>query len=96
VYRTLRAIKEGEELCISYGETARLGFVDVEEEARKREEEGRLKEEESEFLLAGGYDGAESGTTGGESGGEGGDGKKEWWNWWDWEEDEADKRGGWK
>ncbi len=27
----LREVKEGEELCISYGEAGRLGFVDADE-----------------------------------------------------------------
>lgn len=98
VYRTLRAIKEGEELCISYGETTRLGFVDVEEEERKREEAGRLEREEREFMLLGGGDGLEGGSGSGGGGGDGGNGKKEWWKvgWADWDEDGEDERGGWK
>lgn len=75
--------------------------MDVEEEERKREEAGRLKREEREFLMLGGEHGAEGGSgsgSGGGSGGEGGDGKKEWWKvgWADWDEDEEDKKGGWK
>ena len=40
VYRTLRDVAAGEELCISYGAPGQLTFVDAEaEEARRQEEE---------------------------------------------------------
>lgn len=86
VYRTLRAIKEGEELCISYGESSRLGFVDVEDAERRREEEARLKREEKEMLLVGG--GSDGGGEAGEGGGSEGKGKGEWWKvGWAWDDD---------
>lgn len=92
MYRTLRAIKEGEELCISYGESTRLGFVDVDEEERKKEEEGRLEREERDMLLLGG------GEEGGETvSGAGGEAKGEWWNvGWAWDDEVEDEKGGWK
>lgn len=37
VYRTLQDVKEGEELCISYGD--RLTFVDVEKEVEDSDDE---------------------------------------------------------
>lgn len=44
VYRALRDIRQGEELCISYGEQEHLTFRDVEAEEERR----RKLEEESE------------------------------------------------
>jgi len=98
VYRTLRAIKEGEELCISYGESTRLGFVDVEEEERRKEAERRLRKEERDMLLVGGE---ESGVVGIGSDGGGAKvkdrGKDEWWKFGGaWDDVEEDERGGWK
>jgi SET domain-containing protein len=52
-YRTLRSLAEGEELCISYGEDGRLGFVDADAEAVRREAEERLAREEREMLRLG-------------------------------------------
>lgn len=37
MYRTLQDVKEGEELCISYGD--RLTFVDVEKEVEDSDDE---------------------------------------------------------
>lgn len=45
VYRALRDIRQGEELCISYGEQEHLTFRDVEAEEERRR---RKLEEESE------------------------------------------------
>jgi len=53
-YTTLRAVEEGEELCISYGESGRLGFEDADAEVMRREEEERLKGEERAFWALGG------------------------------------------
>ena len=39
VYRTLRDVPAGEELCISYGAPGQLTFVDAEAEEARREEE---------------------------------------------------------
>lgn len=36
---TLRHVEEGEELCISYGEPRRLGFVDADGDLAAREAE---------------------------------------------------------
>lgn len=48
VYRTLRDVEAGEELCISYGAPGRLTFVDAEaEEVKRREEEEERREVES-------------------------------------------------
>lgn len=52
-YRTLRDVKEGEELCISYGESGRLGFEDADAEEMRQEEEERLRKEESMFMSLG-------------------------------------------
>ncbi|KAM0711807.1 hypothetical protein Q7P35_001176 [Cladosporium inversicolor] len=43
VYRTLRDVPAGEELCISYGAPGQLTFVDAEAEEARREEEEEAK-----------------------------------------------------
>ena len=53
-YTTLRAVDEGEELCISYGESGRLGFEDADAETMRREEEERVRGEERAFWTLGG------------------------------------------
>ena len=52
-YATLRAVNEGEELCISYGESGRLGFEDADAEVMRREEEERVRREERAFWALG-------------------------------------------
>lgn len=54
VYRTLRDVPAGEELCISYGAPGQLTFVDAEAEEARREEE----EEEKRLEGMGGVLGA--------------------------------------
>lgn len=39
VYKTVRDVEGGEELCISYGDRGRLTFVDVEGEEEQETEE---------------------------------------------------------
>ena len=52
VYRTLRDVEAGEELCISYGAPSQLTFVDAEaEEARREEEEEERRLEERGGVL---------------------------------------------
>lgn len=54
VYRTLRDVEAGEELCISYGAPGQLTFEDVEAEVVRREaEEERKREGDGEGVLAG-------------------------------------------
>jgi len=54
VYRTLRDVPAGEELCISYGAPGQLTFVDAEaEEARREEEEEERRVEAEGGVLAG-------------------------------------------
>ncbi|KAM0689745.1 hypothetical protein Q7P36_010616 [Cladosporium allicinum] len=51
VYRTLRDVEAGEELCISYGAPGQLTFVDAEaERVRAEEEEEARREGEGGFL----------------------------------------------
>jgi hypothetical protein len=50
VYRTLRDVPAGEELCISYGAPGQLTFVDAEAEEARREEEEEEKRLEVEGL----------------------------------------------
>lgn len=45
VYKTLRDVRKGEELCISYGAPEHLTFVDVEGEERRKEEEAEERRE---------------------------------------------------
>ena len=52
-YTTLRAVDEGEELCISYGESGRLGFEDADADAIRIEEEATVKDEERALLALG-------------------------------------------
>jgi len=47
-------VDEGEELCISYGESGRLGFEDADAETMRREEEERVRGEERAFWTLGG------------------------------------------
>ena len=51
VYRTLRDVEAGEELCISYGAPGQLTFVGAEaERVRAEEEEEARREGEGGFL----------------------------------------------
>jgi len=52
-YTTLRAVDEGQELCISYGESGRLGFEDADADAIRIEEEATVKDEERALLALG-------------------------------------------
>ena len=45
VYRTLRDVPAGEELCISYGAPGQLTFVDAEAERVRAEEEDEVRRE---------------------------------------------------
>lgn len=47
-YRTLRDVREGEELCISYGDSGRLTFKDVEDSGERSDEDW-----EEELLMTG-------------------------------------------
>lgn len=48
VYKTLRDVQAGEELCISYGPPEHLTFVDVEGEARMAEDRAEEERERAE------------------------------------------------
>jgi len=52
IYKTLRDVKAGEELCISYGAPEYLTFVDVEGEAeRARDREDEERQQSAEEVL---------------------------------------------
>ena len=56
VYRTLRDVEAGEELCISYGAPGQLTFVVAEAERLRAEEEEEARREAEEGGFLGGIE----------------------------------------